>query len=67
VTGQISKAKEVLSRFKNSGARGGLDIHRIEQVLEQAPESNGRGEEPMTAANREQLLQLALSLADRTL
>jgi tetratricopeptide (TPR) repeat protein len=66
-TGQIAKAKEVLSRFKNSGAHGGFDINRIEEVLEQAPESHAQGEEPMTAANREQLLQLALSLADRTL
>jgi len=66
-TGQIAKAKEVLSRFKNSGARGGLDVNRIAQVLDQAPETQAHGEAPMTAANREQLLQLALSLADRTL
>jgi len=36
-------------------------------VLAQAPESSPDGEESMTVANREQLLQLALSLADRTL
>lgn len=66
-TGQIDKAKEVLDRFKNSSASGSLDINRIEQVLAQAPATNASGNEPMTTANRMQLLQLALSLADRTL
>ena len=65
-TGQIEKAREVLNRFKNSNS-GGLDINRIQQVLEQAPSTSAAGNEPMSAANREQLLQLALSLADRTL
>ena len=65
-TGQIAKAKEVLDRFKNSNA-GGLDINRIEQVLAQAPETAPAGNEPMPMANRKQLLQLALALADRTL
>jgi tetratricopeptide (TPR) repeat protein len=65
-TGQIAKAKEVLDRFKNSNA-GGLDMNRIEQVLAQAPETSSAGNEPMTMANRKQLLQLALALADRTL
>jgi len=66
-TGQIEKAKEVLNRFKNSNTSGGLDINRIQKVLEQAPVTAPAGNEPMSAANREQLLQLALSLADRTL
>jgi tetratricopeptide (TPR) repeat protein len=66
-TGQIAKAKEILNRFKNSNASGALDISRIEQVLARAPETSATGNEPMTTANREQLLQLALSLADRTL
>lgn len=65
-TGQIEKAKEVLDRFKNSNA-GGLDINRIEQVLAQAPRTSATGNEPMTMANREQLLHLALTLADRSL
>ncbi|MGD0789002.1 MAG: tetratricopeptide repeat protein [Terracidiphilus sp.] len=65
-TGQIAKAKEVLDRFKNSNA-GGLDINRIEQVLAQAPETAPAGNEPMPLANRKQLLQLAVALADRTL
>ena len=66
-TGQIDKAKEVLNRFKNSGERGALDINRIEQVLAQAPATPSAANEPMTMANREQLLRFALSLADRTL
>jgi tetratricopeptide (TPR) repeat protein len=66
-TGQIAKAKEVLNRFKNSNESGALDINRIEQVLEQAPATSPAANEPLTMANRMQLLQLALSLADRTL
>jgi tetratricopeptide (TPR) repeat protein len=66
-TGQIDKAKEVLSRFKNSSGSGALDINRIEQVLAQAPATSPAANEPMTMANRQQLLRLALSLADRTL
>jgi tetratricopeptide (TPR) repeat protein len=66
-TGQIDKAREVLNRFKNSSERGALDINRIEQVLAAAPATSPAGNEPMTMANRQQLLQLALSLADRTL
>ena len=65
-TGQIEKAKEVLNRFKNSSERGALDISRIEQALATAP-ATSTGNEPMTMANRQQLLQLALSLADKTL
>lgn len=65
-TGQIDKAKEVLNRFKSSSASG-LDVNRIEQVLAQAPETSPAPNEPMSAANRQQLLQLALALADKTL
>jgi tetratricopeptide (TPR) repeat protein len=66
-TGQIDKAKEVLNRFKNSSEHGALDINRIEQVLATAPATTPTANEPMTMANRQQLLRLALSLADRTL
>jgi tetratricopeptide (TPR) repeat protein len=66
-TGQIDKAKEVLNRFKNSSERGALDINRIEQVLATAPATTPAANEPMTMANRQQLLRLALTLADRTL
>jgi tetratricopeptide (TPR) repeat protein len=66
-TGQIDKAKEVLNRFKNSDVSGGLDVNRIEQTLAQAPQTASAANEPMTIASRQQLLQMALSLADRTL
>jgi tetratricopeptide (TPR) repeat protein len=66
-TGQIAKAKEVLNRFRNSSGSAALDINRIEQVLEQAPATSPTGDEPMTMANRQQLLLFALSLADKTL
>jgi tetratricopeptide (TPR) repeat protein len=65
-TGQIEKAREVLNRFKGSKA-GGLDISRIEETLSRAPNSSRaqNGTIPMEA--RQQLLQLALVIADRTL
>jgi tetratricopeptide (TPR) repeat protein len=66
-TGQIAKAKEVLDRFKNSNQSGAFDINRIEQALAQAPETSPTDHEPLPMASRKQLLQLALSLADRTL
>ncbi len=65
--GQIDKAREVLNRFKDSSASATLDINRIEQILNQASTESSSANEPLTAANRAQLLQLALSLADRTL
>lgn len=65
-TGQLDKAREVLTRFKNSAARSSLDVDRIEKVLSQAsaPQSTPT---PLTQDERTQFLQLALSLADRTL
>jgi tetratricopeptide (TPR) repeat protein len=65
-TGQIAKAREVLDRFKGSTA-GGLDVDRIEEVLSRAPAKPSSAQEPLSMAARQQLLQLALSLADRTL
>ncbi len=66
-TGQVAKAREVLDRFKNSNTSGGLDVNRIEQVLAQAPAGASAANEPMSMEKRQQLLHLALSLADRTL
>jgi len=65
-TGQIDKAREVLDRFKGSKA-GGLDVGRIEETLSRAPAISASAREPMSMEARQQLLQLALSLADRTL
>ena len=66
-TGQIAKAKNVLERFRNSNARGGLDVNRIEQVLAKAPATAPEGNMPLTMEKREGLLRVALILADRTL
>lgn len=65
-TGQIEKAREVLNRFKGSNA-GGLDVNRIEEALSKAPAISFSANAPMPIEARQQLLQLALSLADRTL
>jgi tetratricopeptide (TPR) repeat protein len=65
-TGQIEKAREVLNRFKGSKA-GGLDVNRIEEALSKAPATASSIREPMPMVARQQILQLALSLADRTL
>jgi tetratricopeptide (TPR) repeat protein len=66
-TGQIEKAREVLNRFKGSNAVGGLDVNRIEEALSRAPARPPSAGEPMPMVARQQLLQLALSLAERTL
>jgi tetratricopeptide (TPR) repeat protein len=65
-TGQYDKAREVLSRFKGSHS-GGLDVHRIEQALANAPQTSAATAQPLPPAARQQFLQIALSLADRTL
>ena len=65
-TGQVDKAREVLNRFKGSNA-GGLDVSRMEDTLSHTPNNSPvpDGSIPMEA--RQQLLQFALSIADRTL
>jgi tetratricopeptide (TPR) repeat protein len=65
-TGQIDKAKEVLDRFRNSNA-GGLDINRIEQVLASASPATPVANGPLPMAKRQQLLQMAQFLVDKTL
>jgi hypothetical protein len=42
-------------------------VNRIEDALAKAPVSSSSATEPMPTAARQQLLQLALSIADRTL
>jgi tetratricopeptide (TPR) repeat protein len=64
-TGQFDKAREVLNRFKGSNA-GGLDVSRIEDALSRAP-NNSPPSGPIPMEARQQLLQFALSVADRTL
>jgi len=66
-TGQIDKAREVLNRFKGSTTGGSLDVNRIEAALSKGPTTASSSSAPMPMEARQQLLQLALSLADRTL
>jgi tetratricopeptide (TPR) repeat protein len=66
-TGQIGKARDVLNRFRNSSANASLDIDRIAQVLDQAAPVTAAESGPTALADKAQFLQLALSLADRTL
>jgi tetratricopeptide (TPR) repeat protein len=65
-TGQIEKAREVLDRFKGSNADG-LDTARIQEVLSRAPATSPSPKAPLSMEARQQLLQLALVIADRTL
>lgn len=65
-TGQIDKAREVLKRFKGSNA-GGLDVEKIENALAQAPATSPAPNQPLSMEARQQLLQVALLVADRTL
>jgi tetratricopeptide (TPR) repeat protein len=65
-TGQMAKAREALNRFKGSNTAG-LDVSRIEQALARAPETGATEPAPMSVGARQQFLQFALSLADRTL
>lgn len=64
--GKIDKARDVLKRFRDSTAGPSLDISRIEQVLDQAPAQPHQAA-VLTAENKQQLLQFALSLTDKTL
>jgi tetratricopeptide (TPR) repeat protein len=66
-TGQLDKAKEVLDRFKGTNTAGVLDVDKIQEALEKAPPMPHVVNEPMPTASRQQLLQFALSMADRTL
>lgn len=65
--GEVDKAREVLNRFKESSAGPSLDISRIEQVLDRSPAVANGTAGTLSADNKRQLLQFALSLADRTL
>ena len=66
-TGQIHKARDVLQRFKDSSVGATLEISRIEQVIDRAPAMGMQPTATLSAENKQQLLQFALSLADKTL
>ena len=66
-TGQVTKAREVLERFRNNGAPGGLDLRRIESVLDGATDDPIKGGQAMGMKERLQVFQLAEYLAEKTL
>lgn len=66
LTGQMDKAREVLDRFKGSNA-GGLNVQRIEAILSNAPANSASPSGALPMEARQQLLQFALVIADRTL
>jgi tetratricopeptide (TPR) repeat protein len=68
-TGQISKARETLERFRTVNSSGELDPSKIEQMLDQeSAQNNARGSSlPLSPEARLQFLQVALTLADRDL
>ncbi len=65
--GQYNKAREVFSRFKGSRSSGGFSMERIEQALANAPQTSAASPQTLPMPARQQFLQIALSLADRTL
>jgi len=65
--GKIDKARDVLKRFRDSSTGPSLDVSRIEQVLDQAADRPQLEAGAFSAENKQQLLQFALALADKTL
>ncbi len=66
-TGQIDRAREVLKRFEGGNAGGGLDVNRIQEALEGAPAMPVIVNEPLPIEARQQLLEFAVTIMDRTL
>ncbi len=66
-TGQISKARETLERFKAVNGSADLDSSKIEHMLDQEQTHAHDGPQPLTPEARLQFLQVALSLEDRDL
>jgi len=66
-TGQLDKARETLERFKQSSARGALNVERLEQTLSAAGPENpsAEGVHAMTPEARQQFLRISLVLADQ--
>jgi cytochrome c-type biogenesis protein CcmH/NrfG len=68
-TGQISKARETLERFKAVNGSGDLNSSKIEHMLDQeSAQQNAAGPpRPLSPEARAQFLEVALALADRDL
>jgi hypothetical protein len=57
----------VLNRFTQKNPHGDLNVRRIEEALSQAPETGSAAPVPLSPVAKRQFLQMAFSLADRTL
>ncbi len=66
-TGQVTKAREVLERFRSKGAPGGLDLQRIESALDGATDHPIQDDEKLGTKERAQVFQLAEYMAEKTL
>jgi len=68
-TGQVSKARETLERYKTVNRSGDLDASKVERMLDQESAQNKGVDSPrsLSPEGRLQFLQVALSLADRDL
>jgi tetratricopeptide (TPR) repeat protein len=67
LTGQIEKARETLDQFTQNGPVSALDAKQIEKVLSAAnSQQSSGGVRQLPPLAREQFLQFALTLADRS-
>ena len=66
-TGQVTKAREVLQRFRNNGAPGALDLLQIERALDGSTDDPLKSGNVMGMKERLQVIQLAEYLAEKTL
>ena len=65
---QIGKARDVLNQISQNGLQAAFNVGRIEQVLAAAgKENHGAQPIPFSTADRQQFLQLAMTLADESL
>jgi tetratricopeptide (TPR) repeat protein len=64
-TGQVAQAREVVDRFAKLFPDSGLNITHIQQALAAAQDSPEQEKQGLSPEARQQLLQLALALADR--
>ena len=66
-TGQVTRAREVLERFRNNGVPGGLDLQRIESALDGAADDPSKTGKVIGTKERLQVFQLAKYLEEKTL
>ncbi len=67
-TGQIEKSRETLDQISRNGLQAEFDVAKIEQVLALASrQPHSAQPELLSAQDRQQFLEFALTLADKTL